>query len=145
MARPPAALKNQHGYTLTELLVVLVILGLIAAAITPRIIGRLDSSKVEAARIQLDTLSASVDIYYIDNRRYPSPEEGLSVLLTRPDNLPTWNGPYVRTASNLIDPWGNPFAFEPPNGDQPARIISYGADGAPGGSGQEADLVFPDV
>jgi general secretion pathway protein G len=140
----PHARRSEAGYTLTELLVVLVILGLIAAAITPRIVGRLDSSKVRAAKVQLDTLSASVDLFYIDTGRYPTEQEGLDVLLTKPQGLETWDGPYVRTRSNLSDPWGNSFTLKLNEGAGMPKIISLGSDGAEGGEGRASDLVFPE-
>ena len=138
------AKTSEAGYTLTELLVVLVILGLIAAAITPRVIGRLDSSKVRAAKLQTDTLAASLDLFYIDTGRYPTSEEGLAALLAEPSEVAGWDGPYVRTSGNLIDPWGAAYLYTPTEEDTPARVITYGSDGAVGGEGTAADLQFPE-
>ena len=139
------ARRSEAGYTLTELLVVLVILGNLAAAITPRVIGSLDSSKVKAAKVQLDTLSASVDLFYIDTGRYPTAEEGLQVLLTAPQGLESWDGPYVRTASNLVDPWGNPYKLKPGLNSRTPLLVSLGSDGAEGGDGDAEDLQFPEL
>ena len=137
--------RRDAGYTLTELLVVLVILSLIAAAIAPRIIGRLDSSKVRAANLQLETLAASVDLFFIDTGRYPTRDEGLDALISRPDGIGAWDGPYIRSSSNLIDPWGNPFLYLAPERGQSAFILrTLGSDGAEGGEGNAADLQFPD-
>ena len=141
--RPKTARRSEAGYTLTELLVVLLILGLITAAITPQVIGRLDSSKVKAAKLQADMLAASADLFYVDLGRYPTREEGLQALLVQPEGLEGWQGPYVRGPDNLIDPWSNQFAYEPPGEGLPARVTSYGSDGAKGGDGQAADLTFP--
>lgn len=137
--------QAEAGYTLTELLVVLLILGLITAAITPQVIGRLDSSKVKAAKLQADMLAASADLFYLDLGRYPTSEEGLQALLVKPDDLDGWQGPYVRGPENLIDPWRNKFVYEPPIDGAPARVTSFGADGARGGEGQAKDLTFPNV
>ncbi|WP_022694733.1 type II secretion system major pseudopilin GspG [Ponticaulis koreensis] len=138
----PAA-RGDAGFTLTEMLVVMVILGLLAAAIAPRIVGRLDSSKIRAARLQLDTVSASIDVYHIDTGQYPQGENGLDVLLFAPDGVASWDGPYVRSPDNLVDPWGTPLRFEISSSGIPT-VISLGADGAPGGDGRAADIVFPD-
>ena len=135
--------RNDAGFTLTEMLVVMVILGLLAAAVAPRIVGRLDSSKLRAVRLQLDTVSASLDVYHIDTGRYPQGEGGLDALLFAPEGVPNWNGPYVRSPDNLIDPWGNPLRFEYSSNGVPT-VISLGADGEPGGDGSAADLKFPD-
>ena len=136
--------KAQAGYTLTELLVVLLILGLIAAAIAPQVMGRLDRSKTRAAALQLETVGASLDLFKIDVGRYPTDEEGLSVLMTRPADAEIWDGPYVRTANNLIDPWGAPIAYKAPGGSGAFQLVSYGSDNASGGDGDAQDLTYPD-
>lgn len=135
--------KLEAGYTLTELLVVLVILGMIAAAITPQVMGRLDRSKVRAAELQLDTLGASLDLYKIDTGRYPTAEEGIAALLIRPVNAEVWDGPYIRGAKNLVDPWGTDINYLPPREDTSYRLISFGADGLEGGEADNADLIMP--
>ena len=136
--------STEDGYTLTELLFVLVILGLISAAIAPRIIGRLDTSKVKSAELQLETLSASIDTFFIDNGRYPNDEEGLNVLILAPEGLPSWSGPYVRAPKNLIDPWGNEFVYVEAASGSGFRLTSLGRDGEPGGEGLATDLHYPD-
>ena len=138
------ASTNKAGFTLTELLVVLVVLGLIAAAITPQIMGRLDKSKVKAARLQLDTLSASVEMFKLDTGRYPTTDEGLIVLLTAPEGLSNWDGPYVRSAGSITDPWNRIYAYKLTEGSRRFEIRSLGADGTEGGEGFDQDLVFPD-
>lgn len=135
-------ISSEAGFTLTELLVVLLILSLIAAAITPQIMGRLDSSKVRAGKLQLETLGTSLDMYKIDTGAYPTTEEGLSVLLVRPQNVTVWDGPYVKSASSLIDPWRNEFLYEGLGGRY--QITTYGADGEKGGEDYDADMIFPD-
>lgn len=141
---PPFS-PSEAGYTLTELLVVLVILGFIAAAITPQVIGRLDSSKVKAAKLQLDSLSASLDLYKIDTGRYPGKEDGLDALLQKPDSAEIWDGPYVRGAKNLIDPWGASYIYLPPEDGATYRLVTLGADGIEGGVDLNQDLFVPDL
>lgn len=137
--------SSEAGYTLTELLVVLVVLGLIAAAITPQVIGRLDRSKVRAAQLQLDSLSASLDLYKIDTGHYPTQEESLDVLLYKPDTAEIWDGPYIRGAKNLIDPWGSTFTYIPPEEGATYKLITFGADGVEGGTGLNQDLIVPNL
>jgi general secretion pathway protein G len=139
MKRPDA----QGGYTITELLVVLVILGLIAAAISPQIIGRLDSSKVRAARLQLDVVLSSLDAFFVDVGRYPTNEEGIAALLSAPPNAPGWAGPYARSARNIIDPWGQQLVYAIDEAGS-AMVRTYGSDKKEGGKGSAADLVAPD-
>ncbi len=137
--------QAEAGYTLTELLVVMVVLGLIAAAITPQVLGRLDKSKVRAAVLQLDTLGASLDLYKIDVGHYPTKDQGLGSLIRKPGQSATWDGPYVRSARNLIDPWGQEFVYEPSGAGRRYQITSLGSDGEMGGSDDASDLTFPDL
>ena len=137
--------SSEAGYTLTELLVVLVILGFIAAAITPQVIGRLDRSKVRAATLQLESLSASLDLYKIDTGHYPTQAEGLDALLYKPDSADVWDGPYVRGTKNLIDPWGATYSYVPPDDGTTYKLITFGADGVEGGSDLNRDLIVPDL
>ena len=149
---PPAELSSTAGlprrdttlgFTLTELLVVMVILSLLAAAITPQVMGRLDKSKVRAARLQMDTLSASLDLYKLDTGRYPSEAEGLAALLEAPAGTDGWDGPYVRSNRSVIDPWQRPYLYAPDG--RSYQITTLGADGAEGGDGYDTDLSFPDI
>ena len=134
----------QDGYTITELLVVLVILGLIAAAITPQIIGRLDSSKVRAARLQLDVVLSSLDAFFVGVERYPTNEEGINALLVAPPNAPGWAGPYARSVRNITDPWGRLLVYRIDEAGK-ASIRTLGSDQKEGGKGSAADLVAPDL
>ena len=138
----PLRTNKEAGFTLTELLVVLVILSLIAAAITPQIMGRLDSSKVKAAKLQLQTLSSALDMYKIDTGEYPAQQEGLTALLIRPQSADVWDGPYVKSTGAIIDSWNNPIEYR--RTQSTYQLISHGADGIPGGEAFDADLVFPD-
>lgn len=134
--------RAQAGFTLTELLVVMVILSLIAAAITPQVLGRLDSSKARAAELQLETLGTSLDMFKIDHGRYPSVDEGLEILIVQPDYGAPWNGPYVKSAKSIVDPWNARFIYNVEGASY--SLTSLGADGVAGGDGYDADLIFPD-
>lgn len=134
--------RSEAGFTLTELLVVLVILSLLAAAITPQVMGRLDRSKVKAARLQIDTLAASLDMFKIDTGRYPSEQEGLHALIEAPASAASWGGPYVRTGASLTDPWNREFVYRASGAG--FELVTYGADGQEGGDGFAADIHFPD-
>jgi general secretion pathway protein G len=134
--------QSTAGYTLTELLVVIVVLSLVAAAITPQILGRFNTAKMRTAQLHVDTLSAALDDFYIDVGRYPTTEEGVAALLAAPAGASGWNGPYVRSERSLIDPWGRGFVIAPATGpNEPPRVLSLGADGADGGEGVDADVV----
>ncbi len=131
----------EAGYTLTELLVVIVVLALIAAAVTPQILGRFNTAKSRTAQLHVDTLAAALDDFYIDMHRYPTPEEGVDALFVAPANTTGWNGPYVRSTRTLVDPWGRKFLIVPPaSANLPPSILSLGANGAEGGEGADADI-----
>lgn len=133
--------KHDAGFTLLELLVVLVILALLAAIATPQIMKYLRSAKRDTARLQVDALSSSLELYYLDNGRYPSTEEGLKALMTKPAEAQNWNGPYLKHNSSLIDPWGTPYAYRPGGGlEGEVEVKSLGADKAEGGTGDAADI-----
>jgi general secretion pathway protein G len=134
----------QAGYTLTEMLVVLVILGLIVAAISPQIIGRLDSSKVRAARLQLDVVLSSLDVFFVDVGRYPTNEEGIGALLVQPATAEGWAGPYARSPRNITDPWGQQLFYQIDDAGQ-ASVRTYGSDKKEGGTGNAADMVAPET
>jgi general secretion pathway protein G len=133
--------RSEAGYTLTELLVVIVVLSLVAAAITPQILSRFNTAKVRTAQLHVDTLAAALDDFYIDVGRYPTAEEGIDALLAQPPGAPGWSGPYVRSARSLLDPWGRAFVIASPGApNTPPLVFSLGADGAEGGEGPNADL-----
>ena len=134
---------SQAGFTITEMLIVLVMLGLIAAAISPAIMGRFDNAKVRAANLQLETLSASLDAFLVDVGRYPTEEEGLDALLTAPPAAPGWAGPYVRSRRGLTDPWGELVRYGQ-SADGLPYVASFGADKVEGGVGSSADLQIPE-
>lgn len=133
--------RGCEGYTLAELLVVIAVLSLVAAAITPQLIGRFNNAKSRTAQLHVNMLAAALDDFYIDTGRYPTADEGLRSLATAPGNAPGWRGPYVRSEQNLIDPWGRPFVLS--NGTSATGaplVVSFGADGVEGGAGVDGDI-----
>jgi general secretion pathway protein G len=133
--------KLQRGFTLVELLVVLVILGLLFGLVVPRTIGYLSRAKSDVAKIQVQNLEQALDLFRLDVGRYPTQEEGLRALVARPGNAPKWNGPYLKGGEPPADPWNKPFLYETPS----KRGLGYdlytlGADGARGGDGENADI-----
>jgi len=130
---------SNTGFTLLELLVVLVIIGLLASYVGPKYFAQIGKSEVTVARAQLDSLSKAVETFRLDVGRYPSPGEGLSALSVRPDNAAGWNGPYLKKSVPL-DPWQHPFIYQFPAANGEFNVLSYGKDGKPGGVGDNADL-----
>ena len=100
----------------------------------------LSESKVKTARIQIESFTQALDLFYLDNGRYPTSSEGLSALVQRPGNASSWNGPYIKTATVPADPWGRPYAYRSPADHSPYEISSYGSTGQPGGSGAAAEI-----
>lgn len=128
--------RPRAGFTLVELLVVLVILGLLAGLVAPRVMSQLEGAKVDAARAQIDKLSAELDIYRLNNGSYP---ERLEHLLEAPPGAPNWKGPYVKTSS-LTDPWGEPYRYRYPGEYWDYDLYSLGADRSEGGEGADGDI-----
>lgn len=128
--------RNDKGFSLIELLVVLVILGLIAGLVVPNILQRGEDAKVRAADAEVQRLSMAVDEFYLDNGRVP---RELEELVDEPGNASNWNGPYVNQ-SNLVDPWDNPYEYRYPGEHRSYDIYSHGADGSPGGEGPNRDV-----
>src|ERR1700693_5828828 len=120
---------GEGGFTLVEMLVVITIIGLIMALVGPRVLNYLGESKVKAARIQIESLSSALDLYYLDVGRYPSSSEGLAALAQQPGGVQSWNGPYLRTGSVPNDPWGHPYLYRSPGEHGSFDIVSYGAPG----------------
>jgi general secretion pathway protein G len=132
-----------RGFTLLEMLVVLVIIGLLAGLVGPQLLGRVDTSKVTAADTQIRMLKASVETFRLDVGRFPTEEEGLNVLISPPQDEKVarkWRGPYL-SEDLPLDPWSNPYQYKPVTGLKLA-LYSYGADGQPGGEGIDADIGF---
>jgi general secretion pathway protein G len=123
---------GEGGFTLVEMLVVITIIGLIMALVGPRVLNYLSESKVKAARIQIESFSSALDLYYLDNGRYPTSSEGLPALVQRPANASSWNGPYLKTGAVPADPWGRPYVYRSPADHAPYEIASYGSSGQQG-------------
>ncbi len=131
--------SRRRGFTLLELLVVMVIIGLLAGYVGPKFFGQIGKSEVKAARAQVDALQKSLDQYRLDVGRYPSTEQGLVVLVTKPADEPKWQGPYLAKAVPK-DPWGNDYQYRAPGEHGEYDLLSLGKDGRPGGEGEDADL-----
>lgn len=108
--------RDQAGFTLVEVLVVLAIIGLIMSLIGPRVLNYLSDSKAKAARIQVESLASAVELFYIDNGRYPLESEGLQALVIAPGNLRSWNGPYIKSTTVPLDPWSKPYLYSSDRG-----------------------------
>ena len=131
--------RKDQGFTLLELLVVIVIIGLLAGYVAPRYFSQVGKSEVQVAKAQLDAIETALDQYRLDTRHLPSTEQGLSVLVARPANEPNWNGPYLKKVAPA-DPWGRPYVYRVPGQKGDFDLFSYGRDGKPGGSGEDADI-----
>ena len=132
--------RRSAGFTLIELLVVLSIIGVLAALITPTVIGRIDDARIAAAQVDVGQIMQALKRYKLDNQRYPTAEQGLQALVTRPTAPPApknWKG-YLDRLPN--DPWGAPYQYLNPGVYGEVDVMSYGADGAPGGEGKDADI-----
>ncbi len=132
--------RTDAGFSLVELLVVLAIIALITSIVAPRVLGYLGSAKVDSAKVQVKNLEAAIELYYLDSGRYPTQEEGIGVLSARPAEATSWNGPYLKNAADLKDPWGNAYQYQAPQGDTSFAVISLGRDGKKGGEGEDRDL-----
>lgn len=139
VARPPSG-GTAAAFTLTEMMVVLVIIGLIAAIVGPRLFNRLDTAKQRTAHLQIENLATAVDMFRLDTGRLPSREEGLNVLVHAPTDGVEWLGPYLAKDDVPLDPWGRPYVYELAPDSAKYTIVSYGAYGKPGGEGRDAPI-----
>jgi general secretion pathway protein G len=138
--RRRSRVRGQRGFTLVEMLVVITIIGLIMSLVGPRVLNYLGESKVKAAKIQIQSFSSALDLFYLDAGRYPSTSEGLAALVKPAAGLATWNGPYVKGGVLPNDPWGKPYIYRSPGERSAYEIVSYGSDGQEGGTGAAADI-----
>jgi general secretion pathway protein G len=132
--------QSRIGFTLLELMVVLLILALIASIAAPQVTKHLRKAKLETAKIQIDALGAAVDSFHVDNGRFPTNEEALDALIERPAGLATWDGPYIKKKESLIDPWGEPYRYRVPGKSGEYDVYSFGSDKKEGGEGDAGDI-----
>jgi general secretion pathway protein G len=132
-------MRKHAGFTLLELLVVIVIIGLLAGYVAPRYFAQVGKSEIQVAKAQIDSIEKALDQFRLDTRLYPSAEQWLDALVTKPANEPNWSGPYLKKAVPS-DPWGRPYVYRIPGEKSEFQIFSFGKDGKAGGSGEDADL-----
>lgn len=131
--------RSGCGFTLLELLVVLVILGLLASYVAPRYFGQIGKSELQVAKSQMDAFAKALDQYRIDVGNYPSTEEGLAALNRKPAGATRWVGPYLQKDPPL-DPWGRPYVYRASSGQADFELLTLGKDGQPGGENENADI-----
>lgn len=135
----PLNALNERGFTLLELLVVIVIIGLLAGYVGPKYFNQIGKSEAKVARAQIDAFDKALDQYRLDTGHYPNTSQGLSALMSKPANETKWDGPYLKKAVPN-DPWGNPYQYRQPGEHGEYDLYSYGKDGVTGGSGEYADI-----
>lgn len=133
-------LSGSAGFTLIEMLVVLVIIGLVMGLVGPQVLNYLTDARSKAARLQIEAFGSALDLYFLDVGRYPPANEGLNALVRRPSGVEVWNGPYLKGGAVPPDPWGRAYVYRAPGERAPYEIVSLGADGHEGGTGSGADI-----
>ncbi|MEZ5823867.1 MAG: type II secretion system major pseudopilin GspG [Geminicoccaceae bacterium] len=136
----PSRRRGEGGFTLVEILVVLVILGLLGALVGPRVLGYLSSAKSDTARLQIDGMKQALDLYRLDTGAYPATGDGLAALINAPGGARGWNGPYLDASGIPLDPWGNDYVYKSPGDHGDYDLASYGSDGVAGGDGEAGDV-----
>jgi general secretion pathway protein G len=132
--------RRENGFTLIEILVVIIIIGLLAALVGPRLFGKVSTAKLSAAKAQIELFGTALDTYRLDVGKYPTTEEGLKALREKPSGVEGWNGPYLPKEIPL-DPWKRPYIYKSPGEHGDYDLISHGLDGAEGGEGENQDVV----
>ena len=143
-SRSTPRISRQTGMTLVELLVVLVILGLIAGLVGPRVLDQLGGAKSKTAAVQLSDFEQGAELFKLDVGRFPTEQEGLQALVEKPSSAPGWNGPYLKERTLPKDPWGNDYLYKYPDENGDLQVYSLGADGTEGGEGENADVMLRD-
>lgn len=133
--------NKQTGFTLLELLVVLGIIAMLAGLVGPQVMKHMAEAKVKAAKVQIEDLSQTLDMYKLDVGSYPTGEQGLNALVENPGDVQRWNGPYLKKAKIPLDPWNNEYQYNSPSEHGKFDIVSLGADGKEGGEGEDRDIV----
>lgn len=133
-------MQGNRGFTLVELLVVIAILGLVMSLVGPQVMKQFADAKSDTAALQVTDLGASLDLFYLDVGRYPTTEEGLDALVAAPSGDSTWSGPYLKKDKVPKDPWGRAYVYRAPGEHGAYDLLSFGADGAPGGARANADV-----
>ena len=136
----PTKPRSDAGFTLLELLVVLAIMGLLAAIVAPQVLKYLGSSRSQTAKVQIQNIDAAAELFRLDVGRYPTPEEGLTALVTAAPSAQGWNGPYLQKATALKDPWGQPYLYRAPGQHGEIDVYTLGSDKAEGGTGEAKDV-----
>ena len=132
---------QQRGFSLIELMIVLVILGLIAGIVGPQAMKYLGKGKTQSTKVQIENMSAALDMYRLEVGSYPTTADGLKALVTQPSNAKGWNGPYLKKGEVPKDPWNNDYQYKRPgSNNHPYDLFSFGADGTAGGEGEDADI-----
>jgi general secretion pathway protein G len=132
--------SKQLGFTLLELLVVLGIIAMLAGLVGPQVMKHMGESKVKAAKVQIEDLAQTLDMYKLDVGSYPTSEQGLDALIANPGDIQRWNGPYLRKSKVPLDPWNQEYRYTSPGEHGKFDIVSLGADGKEGGEGEDKDL-----
>ncbi len=132
--------RAEYGFSLMELIIVLVILGLLAAVVGPKIFGKFFQAKRDIAKIQISDFEGALNLFNFQVGRYPTTSEGLEALIHNPGNIQSWNGPYLKKEVVPLDPWQRPYVYRSPGQHGEYDLLSYGPDGVEGGEGENADI-----
>ena len=132
--------RTARGMTLIEILVVLVLIGIVMGIVGGNFLGKGEKAKADAAKIEINQIGQTLDLYKLEVGRYPTTQEGLQALITAPSGVANWNGPYWKNGAIPKDPWGNEYKYTSPGAKAPYDIVSWGADGKEGGDGPNKDV-----